>query len=561
MTRAANRRPLCTLTLPLSILALLLVAINVAEAFEFQILEAAAANTQPQLNPIFFGVGVAMEPLTKDILAVGIDANTQRQFAVLYTQDQTKGAGGGYLRQQRPVFLADPVGTTLLTPNVNSDDPGIVAPLCLSANSQWIALGMRPNGYNSTGSVLIARRVADSASGDVAQFVLHSRLFSDMLPTGISYFPGDMVCTRDMERIFVSEVSTTVLPTTLAANATGLTARLTLFNKVTPFNSLWIVNRTEDYTNGTHTSVPALALTSNGALYAFRSAEGNFVYVRYANGTLVDAVDVSILNLTPRQMAISSTGRWLLVSDPACLNFAGCAFAIQFNATTKKYSVSSAISLLSPLITTTRCQLGYSLALASNQTTRLFPSVVIGAPGCPELLVGSSFEWVSRASTVVPNGTEWTTPNVTLNPFGPGVVPGIRLGAMSWSHNFMSDDQVSVAIGAPGSSSLGFWNTTNPGRVYVFKYFLPPAPPSSSPLGPPMSPGPDDVVPEVDPTIEAQLAEVRNWFIALIVIGCVMLAAAIFGICRACTIRYENNIRIARQTRGGNRSVIRNLNE
>src|SRR6185312_5063460 len=98
-----------------------------------------------------------------------------------------------------------------------------------------------------------------------------------------TFFPIDMVCTRNMSTIYVSEVST--------PSQNPPFVRTSIFSW---FNDAWIANRTETYWNGTELDLAPLAITSNGDAYAAKGSLPGLVYIHRAiDGTLFAVANIS----------------------------------------------------------------------------------------------------------------------------------------------------------------------------------------------------------------------------------------------------------------------------
>lgn len=420
-------------------------------------------------DPVLFGSGLSLQPSGENLLTIGFDRSTKRQFVNVFTAQTTgQGAYG-----PGEVILGDLVNSSTLFPAgdftiPNSLKTSYFVPSCISQDSQWLAFGYRTNGYYSQGSVLIAQKIQ---SGNTQHYKIQARLFSEY-PPGQSMFPYDMVCTSNFGQILISETS--------FSNATSPFVRLNVYSITS--NLAWTIVRTEDYINGTDVSAAPLALLEpEETIYALRAGDPNLVYIRnLGDGSLVNQVNVSQLGMTGvRNLALTSQGNRLIVADSQCQNSSGCVFIIDYNSQLGAFNVSNAFSFATTLLPNSQNEYGFSLAVSRNNTFPDQPGLVIGAPGYFNSF-GAALGW-KRLLNPFNGQYNWTSNSNLILPTGPNLPSNVRFSGMLLTHSSISNDDLTLVLGGP---SLGY---NSSGLIFVITTPLPQAvngPPNQVPTTP-----------------------------------------------------------------------------
>ncbi len=396
--------------------------------------------------------------------------DSNQQFAAVYTRNYQ-----GTVDRIIPVFLGD-----ALLPGSVAPSNEVVAPVCISDDASWIAIGIRADGMNSSGSILLATMLPGES-----EYTPVTRIYSNLLP-GQSYFPYDMVCTRDMSRIYITEAS--------VPDAVSKFIRLTITDRT---NLAFLTTRVEEYWNGTETSSAPLALLASGEMYAMRGVDPHQIYIRRAtDGWLFGYVDVSSLGIRPTGLALTNGGRRLIASDRTCNANAGCGFVIDYSEELGMFNVEASTYLFGDIVLPSGAnEAGWVVAVAdtvgSDASTKA--GVVVGLPGYLDSL-GALASFRPVAHPLQPNATIWIQGDQLVLPFGPNLSPTMRAGGMMVSHNLITDDESLVAFGGPGdgTDSTGYvFLVENPMPTYTPPVAAPPPlPPTEAPTAPVSDPVP-----------------------------------------------------------------------
>lgn len=450
-------------------------------------------------NPVLFGSGLALTQNGRGLAVVGFDQATQRQFLATYSTANATSYFGITNSDGVASLLGDSVTVNTIYPGGDPSAPAnqsgwYVTPICISqdAGMQFIAFGYRYDGFNSQGSVVIAAKQSDEVA-----YTVQARLYSDTNPPTASLFPFDMACSKDLSTIYVTETS----PTTEEFQFQPF-VRLTVYQRTA---NAWTILRTEDYLNGTDTTnAPVALLEPDETFYAVRGTWPSLIYVRNAtDGSLNATVDVSSLNVTVRQLAITNHGKRLLVGD----FIKGVFIVIDYNDQLKAFDVSGSRSLSSPLVPSSSSY-GFTLAVSSNSSVNA--GLVAGIPDANGQL-GAALTWKPLYNPAN-NSYIWVSNSALLNPFGPNLPSQTRFGGSLLSHNLLSADESILVLSGPGT---GF---NSSGLVFVLRN------PFASILPvPPVAP-PQTVTPAQAPTLPTNTG---TYLIFLILV----VAAIVAGLC------------------------------
>lgn len=513
-----------------------------SDIIDYQIIDAVSLlSTSSQVNTnniTLFGGGVAMRPDRSQVMAVGFDKSTGRQFTLILPLNVANGnyaPGDGTSSTTTTtddyIFMGDIMQSGTLDATLTPTDR-LLLPICLS-NSDCIAVGNKLNGNDGPGSVIIAcsdetidlsvsnkqqtqppstkpsTKPAPSLIMPVGRYKIVARLFTDEL-FNMTNYPLDMVCTRNMSTIYVTETSTSQIIGSFPF------VKLNVYSRT---NNAWVVTRTEKYYNGTELDTAPIALSANELVYAIRGSYPNLVYTRDTiSNEIISIFDTQSIGLVPKNLALDYYASTLFVGDYECSSITSdCLVSIRTNDSTVNYLNSPSI----PSGFTN--QLSFSLSASGNKKPNS-GGVVAGIPGVLDS-IGALLSWKQLSSM-------WTPPPTgLLNIFGVDLTDTMRMGATALSHNLISDDELYTIVGAPGNNG-----GNSSGIVMIIKNAMAFLTPTSAPTVPAVLPPPT-----ATPTESAQIS---GLIIAIIVASCIAFVLLLVLVSVAITkcLRSMNNV-------------------